>query len=547
MVGLVRGHPGRATSTTTTTATRCRQPPPTSRASSVPYGTVGTAHYTAPTSRAQGRSSRSTLAEHTVEVPGRRHHHVADRDGSGTGSPCRRWSPPTPDCRTARVAFYEGDTRLGNDDDRSGSTATAGSSPRSSDVLGGPHTYRAVFVPYVDGLRGVPATAAVTVDPTATTTDLRRSAASASVTLTAGSTGAIGRPRAASSSARALSSSRPCPSPTATAATHAAAVATGVHDYTATFVPANARRYAGSGRLAAQLRHGGQHDDHRPHGQQPGHHRDSGQRSQSRRRAGRHGRDHRGRQPSRGRPARATARTTVDLTDVAPGQHSYVATYSAAGRPFAGLAVRPVGRSASPRRSAAQATTTGPVRDGVGRTVTLAATVTASGGEAPIGAVQFVEDGIVLGSRRLAAGRRRSRRQGVAAGSHTYTATFVPADAAAYSRLDVAGAAGDGGPHGHHDLDHRLAQRHHRHPADHRRRRRRPVAARHRPGPRRCHLRRPGPGRRRAGDAGRRRCEPSARTPTARASCRPPRTSPGRSSGSVSLTVKPVTSRRRRR
>jgi hypothetical protein len=66
-----------------------------------------------------------------------------------------------------------------------------------------------------------------------------------------------------------------------------------------------------------------------------------------------------------------------------------------------------------------------------GRVVTLQAEVTTDGGS-PVGSVELREDGSLVGTAPLDSGVASLRLVGVTPGSHSYTATFVPADPTAY-------------------------------------------------------------------------------------------------------------------
>jgi Big-like domain-containing protein len=122
---------------------------------------------------------------------------------------------------------------------------------------------------------------------------------------------------------------------------------------------------------------------------------------------------------------------TVALPGVAKGAHTYVATYVPADDSFVGSASAATTVNVTGPAPGA-ATTTGLTVGVVRRTVSLKATVAASTGT-PVGSVQFKDGTTVVGSATLVAGSASLTLPGVAAGTHSYTAQFVPASAAAFA------------------------------------------------------------------------------------------------------------------
>ncbi|WP_345523768.1 Ig-like domain repeat protein [Nocardioides conyzicola] len=399
---------------------------------SIPRASIGTHHYRAtyepyppPYSILAGSSS----PVRTVEVAGAATATAltASADGDQVTLSARVTSDAgAPD---GSVVFYDGDTRLGDDQHPVwvAEDGTAGTTVQH--VLGGSHTYRAVFVPSYAEFVTSATTALVTVDPTATTTDLATQRSKRSVTLTATVDGAIGTPAGSVEFRDGSLVLATVPVVGGTAATTRTAVATGVHDYAAVFVPTDPSVYAGS-EAASSLTMGASDTttaltvtslrttvtfavavgsvDGVPQGTVE--------------------------ITEGGEPVLSAelvdGAATFALPDAEPGQHAYVATYVPVDDTFGG--------SASPARSItvtdvapAATTTTGLTAVAAGRTVTLTAVVGASSGT-PVGAVQFREDGVVVDSVPLASGSAVLSRTGVAAGPHTYTATFVPTSAAAY-------------------------------------------------------------------------------------------------------------------
>ena len=131
---------------------------------------------------------------------------------------------------------------------------------------------------------------------------------------------------------------------------------------------------------------------------------------------------------------------TVTLAGVSPGRHTYTATFDPWNSSYlasSSTATDGVVAGTDPDPDpdpdpVAAPTTTGLTTTVTGRTVTLTAAVTAVGGT-PDGTVLFTEDGLDLGQPvHLTNGTASFTRPGSAAGEHTYTATFLPADPTAY-------------------------------------------------------------------------------------------------------------------
>ena len=126
-------------------------------------------------------------------------------------------------------------------------------------------------------------------------------------------------------------------------------------------------------------------------------------------------------------------RATFTLPSVPTGAHTYVATYdyNAAGDQFAASSSQPVTVQVSNVDPAVDTSTT-LTAAATRRTVTLTAGVSSTGGT-PVGSVQFAEDGIAFPAVPLVNGAATLTRNAVAAGAHTYTATYVPANPAAFA------------------------------------------------------------------------------------------------------------------
>ncbi|GAA4716623.1 hypothetical protein GCM10023349_40490 [Nocardioides conyzicola] len=124
--------------------------------------------------------------------------------------------------------------------------------------------------------------------------------------------------------------------------------------------------------------------------------------------------------------------STVVLTSVAPGAHSYTATFVPSdleryvGSTSAAAAVTV---AAYPAAASTTTTLSGQVS---GRTARLVATVTATGAT-PAGSVQVKDGSTVVGSATLVAGSASLPLADLTRGTHQLTATFVPADATAYA------------------------------------------------------------------------------------------------------------------
>ncbi|MCW2851469.1 MAG: hypothetical protein JWM84_1133, partial [Nocardioides sp.] len=121
----------------------------------------------------------------------------------------------------------------------------------------------------------------------------------------------------------------------------------------------------------------------------------------------------------------ASGAAAVELTDVAPGPHSYRATFVPDSATHAA--------SSSPVRTVTVrvATATDLTASAAGRTVTLDARVTGPG--TPAGAVVFRDGAVVVGTSAVSAGAASLALQVVTPGEHTYTATFEATDPAAYA------------------------------------------------------------------------------------------------------------------
>ena len=115
-----------------------------------------------------------------------------------------------------------------------------------------------------------------------------------------------------------------------------------------------------------------------------------------------------------------TGSPAATLTDVTPGVHTYTAT-------FVPLGVTHLG-STSPAQTvtvARVATTTDLATWSSAAGLTLASTV-ASGSGVPAGAVELRDGGTLVGTVPLSGGAGSLTLADVAAGDHTYTATYVP-------------------------------------------------------------------------------------------------------------------------
>ncbi|WP_193611590.1 Ig-like domain repeat protein [Nocardioides lijunqiniae] len=124
-----------------------------------------------------------------------------------------------------------------------------------------------------------------------------------------------------------------------------------------------------------------------------------------------------------GRAALEAGAASLELTDVAPGAHSYTATFVPADD------VRHGGSVSAERRVVVDpiATQTALSAAADARTVTLSAEVSSAGGS-PAGDVVFREGDEVVGRAALEEGTASLELTGVALGEHVYTATFVPTD-----------------------------------------------------------------------------------------------------------------------
>jgi len=126
-----------------------------------------------------------------------------------------------------------------------------------------------------------------------------------------------------------------------------------------------------------------------------------------------------------------TARLT--LPGVTPGSHSYRATYVPSTPGTVAGSV-----SAARSTTVAPTVTTTILSAGVdGRSVTLAAAVTATGGS-PVGTVDFLDGDILVGTTPLLAGTAAVTLAGVAPGAHAYRAFFSPTDPVAFGFSSAA-------------------------------------------------------------------------------------------------------------
>jgi hypothetical protein len=320
------------------------------------------------------------------------------------------------------VRFLEGATLLGTVA-VSGGTAVL----PVADVPAGTHTYTAAFVP-ADDQRHAPSTSApqtATVVATPTATSLGSAVSDHQVTLTATVTSGAGSPDGTVEfrEGTTVLATRPVSAGTATAVL--AGVATGSHGYTATFVPTSPTSYAGSvsavhtatvvatptttGLVATA----------------------SGRTvtltATPATAAGtltgsvvfREGSTVVGTVPL------GAGSTVLGLTSVAPGGHSYTASFVPTGTTHAG--------STSLARSVTVqvGSTTALAASASGQDVTLTVDVTTDGGS-PSGVVELRDGSTVVGSRTLVAGGATLTLPGVAPGDHAYLATFVPTDTASY-------------------------------------------------------------------------------------------------------------------
>ena len=117
----------------------------------------------------------------------------------------------------------------------------------------------------------------------------------------------------------------------------------------------------------------------------------------------------------------------LELTSVSPGSHDYTALFVPTGTFHTG--------STSPLRTVVVqvSSTTALTASTAGRDVTLDSQVTTDGGS-PAGTVEFRDGGgTLVGTRSVAAGAASLTLSDVTPGDHTYTATFVPSDTAAYT------------------------------------------------------------------------------------------------------------------
>ncbi len=300
-------------------------------------------------------------------------------------------------------------------------------------VLGGSHTYSATFVPTGSLFAGSTDGRTVTVAPTTTSVTLasvvdgRRVVLSSTVGSTLGQPGGSvsffdGDVALGSVAVSADSASRTL-----------TGVATGSHDYRAVFTPTATDRYAGSSsgtrttfvaRSATTTQLGATVDGDQvafdvtvtsPDGTPDG--------TVS---------------IMEGGTTVASATVTgghasVTRAPVADGSHTYTAvfTWTGTGDQFA--------PSTSPSATVtvstvvpAATTTTQLTATAVRRTVTLHATV-ASGAGTPGGAVQLLQDGVVVDTVPLVSGQATATRTAVSAGQHQFTAAYVPGNPAAFA------------------------------------------------------------------------------------------------------------------
>ena len=118
--------------------------------------------------------------------------------------------------------------------------------------------------------------------------------------------------------------------------------------------------------------------------------------------------------------------TVLVLSSVGPGSHGYTATFIPSSTSHAG--------STSPLRTVVVqvSSTTALTASSPGRDVTLDVQVTTDGGT-PAGTVELRDGSTLVGTRPVSAGAASLTLIDVAPGDHTYTATFVPTDTAAYT------------------------------------------------------------------------------------------------------------------
>nr|WP_246415959.1 Ig-like domain repeat protein [Nocardioides luti] len=294
-----------------------------------------------------------------------------------------------------------------------------------TDVPAGEHAYTASFVP-ADDLRQAPSTSptrTVSVQATPTATALGASVDHHRVTLVATVTADGGSPAGIVEVREGTTLLATVPVSGGTASTVLPAVATGDHDYTATFVPTVPTSYAGSvsaartvsvlatatataltaevsGRTvtltatpsttdgtldgSVEFREGATLVGTRPLG------------------------------------------SALTLTGVDPGAHGYTATFVPGSTSHA--------TSTSPTRSVTVrvTSTTELAATASGRTVSLDATVSTDGGS-PAGTLELRDSGTLLGSTPVTAGAGSWTLSEVTPGDHAYAVTFVPTDGTSYA------------------------------------------------------------------------------------------------------------------
>ncbi|MCW2852975.1 MAG: hypothetical protein JWM84_2639, partial [Nocardioides sp.] len=304
------------------------------------------------------------------------------------------------------------------------------------DVLGGQHTYTATYVPS-DGMhQGSEAAdpAVVVVAATATQTGLKASAAGRTVTLTADVKGALGTPKGTIQFQDGWTVLDTVAVKDGSATLTLDAVTAGSHGYTALFVPDQGGVHAGSysvertvavapsdtrtaltvtvadSTVTAKVKVTSSYEV--PEGvvvlREGGLDVGSG--------------------------TVEAGSGTVTVIDVPRGRHTYVAHFAAAtGSDYRDSSSAPqVAQVGEPDPEAAPTATALEVVVS-GRSVALSAVVTA-GAVKPAGQVVFAEDGVDLSGAVDATGGVFRLPRGLApAGPRTYTARFVPADAAAYA------------------------------------------------------------------------------------------------------------------
>ena len=321
------------------------------------------------------------------------------------------------------VRFLEGSTLLGT------VTVSAGAASLSlPDVPAGAHTYTAAYVP-ADDMRHAPSTSdaqVATVVATPTSTTLGSAVTDHQVTLTATVTSGAGSPGGSVQfrEGDTLLATRPVSAGTATAAL--ADVATGGHDYTATFVPSSPESFAGSASAAHTVTVVATPTTTGLLATASGRtvtltaSPTTGSGTLTGTVVFREG------STVVGTVALGAGSTVLELTSVAPGSHAYTASFVPSTTTHAG--------STSPTRSAtAQGTsTTTLTATASGRDVTLAVQVTTDGGS-PAGVVELRDGSTLVGSRTLAAGAATLTLSDVTTGDHSYRAAFVPSDPASYA------------------------------------------------------------------------------------------------------------------